>query len=222
MKKLKVIITIALIIAIFSFFIGCQLVQGPNGAIGDPDNGETPTPTPTPEAIEDDVSTYLPIKVGNYWEYEGEGNEYASFTQEIIYGENGRFQMMNDNGGTVMANVIEVTQDSIVNTYREGEIYDKRNVLNKPSNLNIIILKRPLAVGNTWVSEENIYEIIKTDETVEVPAGTFDNCIVVRITFKDGNEGFAYYRKDVGLVRSDFVLGEAEIITSRLKAYRLN
>ena len=51
------------------------------------------------------------------------------------------------------------------------------------------LLKYPLKVGNRWLSVTGItnierYQIISTDKTVSVPAGTFKHCIVVKSTKK--------------------------------------
>lgn len=207
------------------FLILCTVSCGQNGYIKEPegDSTENPqsVPTEAPAQQQELISDYLPLKVGNLWLYEGEGNEYASFSQEIVYEQDGRYQMMTESGGTVMANVIEVRNDSLVNTYREGEVYDNKNILNKPSNLNIIIMKLPVEGGNSWESEENRYEILRTDAVVDVPAGKFDNCVEVGITFKDGSKGVAFYKKGVGLIQSDFIISETEIISSKLKSFSL-
>ncbi len=178
----------------------------------------TPSPTPTPE--EESLEDFFPYKVGNRWEYEGEGNEYASFIQEVVFQEDNRYQVAVDNGGTVMANVIEFYKDRIVNTYRSGEAYESKNLLGQPSNLNIIILEKPLEKGTFWISEENRYEIVDTNASVTVPAGQFDNCIAVKVNFKDQTSHMLFhYKKGIGLIQSEFRSEGGDPITSRLKKY---
>lgn len=187
-------------------------------------NVETNAPTPTPsvsDAPKADISEYFPLAVGNTWVYEGYGNEYAQYTETVVYNEGNKYQTKADNGGTVAANILQVEADRIVNVYREMEVYDDKKVINQPSNINIILLKLPLEAGNTWISEENKYEIIKTNETVVVPYGELTDCIVVKITYKDGNEGYAYYKKGIGLVQSDYVISENEVISSKLKEFTI-
>ncbi|MHB1392918.1 MAG: hypothetical protein ACYCYE_07560 [Clostridia bacterium] len=178
----------------------------------------TPTPTPTP--VEESLLDFYPLKTGNMWEYEGEGMEYASFIQKVMYSSGNKYQVTIDNGGTVMANVIEVNKDSIVNTYRSGEAYTDENLLGKPTNVNIILLQTPLEKGNFWISEENHYEIIDNEADVTVPAGEFKDCIAVKVTFKDETSNMVFYHKrGIGMVQSEFRTDVGDLITSKLKRY---
>jgi len=190
----------------------------------------TPTPTPTPAPApepepapeEESLIGFYPLKEGNMWEYEGEGMEYASFIQKVIFSSGNRHQVTIDNGGTVIANVLEESKDSIVNTYRSGEEFSGGNLLDKPSNVNIIMLQTPLEKGNFWISEENHYEIINTEADVVVPAGEFKGCIAVKVTFKDQTSNMTYYyKKGIGMVQSEFRTDTGDLITSKLKRYEL-
>ncbi|HYE84338.1 MAG TPA: hypothetical protein VEG39_19505 [Clostridia bacterium] len=182
----------------------------------------TPTPTPTPAQEEESLLDFYPFKVGNMWEYEGEGMEYASFIQRVVFSSGNRYQVTVDNGGTVIANAMEVRKDSITNNYRSGEAYNGENLLNRPGNLNIVLLQTPLKEGNFWISEENHYEIIDMDAEVIVPAGDFKDCIAVKETFKDQTSNMVfYYKRGVGMVQSEFRTDMGDLITSKLKRYEL-
>lgn len=177
------------------------------------------TPTPTKPQAESLLGFY-PLKEGNMWEYEGEGMEYASFVQRVVYSSGNKYQITVDNGGSVMANVLVERKDAIVNTYKSGEIGSDGNVLAKASNVNIILLQLPLNVGNFWISEENHYEIIDTDVDITVPAGKFEDCIAVKTTFKDQTSNMIYYYKTgIGMVQSEFRTDVGDLITSKLKRY---
>lgn len=178
---------------------------------------ETPIP-PTPPVEEKDIGLYMPMKVGSIWEYEGEGNEYASYTLSVEYEEKNRYQLTRDNGGTVIADIYEVREDSIVHVYLAGESYDHTNLLKQQNNLEDIVLKLPIEVGNKWVSEENSYEIIDTKATLIVPYGTFNDCVVVRRTYKDGSEEYMSYKEGVGMLQSEFRTGDFSVF-SRLKSF---
>ncbi|MDD4833144.1 MAG: hypothetical protein PHC44_00195 [Lutispora sp.] len=170
----------------------------------------------------DDVSLYYPLKVGSEWEYEGEGNEYAAYTQKVIYSKDNKYQVMIDNGGTRAANIYEIKDDSIVNTYMEGEVYDEKNVLDNDANLDTVIIKLPIEVGNKWISEENSYEIIDINASVTVPAGTFEDCIIVKEIYKDKTAyRNYYYKKEVGLVKSEYKTNDGFTVSSLLKSYKL-
>ncbi len=186
----------------------------------------TPTPTPAPEPEpapeEESLIGFYPLKEGNMWEYEGEGMEYASFIQKVIFSSGNRHQVTIDNGGTIIANVLEESEGSIVNIYRSGEEFSGGNLLDKPSNVNIIMLQTPLEKGNFWISEENHYEIINTEADVVVPAGEFKGCIAVKVTFKDQTSNMTYYyKRGIGMVQSEFRTDSGDLITSKLKRYEL-
>ena len=215
----------SLSLILIAAFIICTAV-GMASCTPAPAPAPTPTPTPAPEPEpapeEESLIGFYPLKEGNMWEYEGEGMEYASFIQKVIFSSGNRHQVTIDNGGTVIANVLEESKDSIVNTYRSGEEFSGGNLLDKPSNVNIIMLQTPLEKGNFWISEENHYEIINTEADVVVPAGEFKGCIAVKVTFKDQTSNMIYYYKQgIGMVQSEFRTDTGDLVTSKLKRYEL-
>jgi hypothetical protein len=60
---------------------------------------QSDSPTPQEKAI-NDVRIYFPTEQNLTWAYEGSGNEYAAFTRKVIYKEDSRVQIAQDNGGT--------------------------------------------------------------------------------------------------------------------------
>ena len=225
MIKLKYKYKDSLSLILIAAFIICTAV-GMASCTPAPAPAPTPTPTPAPEPEpapeEESLIGFYPLKEGNMWEYEGEGMEYASFIQKVIFSSGNRHQVTIDNGGTIIANVLEESKDSIVNTYRSGEEFSGGNLLDKPSNVNIIMLQTPLEKGNFWISEENHYEIINTEADVVVPAGEFKGCIAVKVTFKDQTSNMTYYYKQgIGMVQSEFRTDAGDLITSKLKRYEL-
>lgn len=169
-----------------------------------------------------DVIEYFPLEVGNSWVYEGYGNEYASFTRELIYAKGSLYQTTEDNGGTVSSNVYLLSDESVEIVYSLAEDYGRGNALDKPSNKSEIILKAPIEPGNKWFSSGFSYEIVSVNETVMTPAGTMDACIKVRIIYTDpGIETYHYYCRDIGLVRTEFISGDI-MISSSLSSYTVN
>ncbi len=226
-RVLKYTGAILCIMVLFTCLISCTPREHET-PVEDPEQQETPTPgdtpstAPPPSAEAESLLEFYPLKEGNMWEYEGEGMEYASAIQKVVFSSGNRHQVTVDNGGTVMASVLEAGEDSIVNTFMSGEIYDNENLLEKPSNVNIILLQTPLEKGNFWISEENHYEIIDTAAEVVVPAGEFSDCIAVRETFKDQTSNMIYYyKKGIGMVQSEFRTNAGDMISSKLKRYEL-
>jgi hypothetical protein len=190
-------------------------------------------PEPAPSALagtaplssteqEGSLVGFYPLKVGNLWVYEGDGMEYSTFVQTVAYKKGNRYQINIDNGGTVMANILEENRDNIINTYKSGEIYNNEELLDKGRNVNIILLQAPIEKGNFWISEENHYEIIDTAVDLKVPAGRFKDCIAVRMTFKDNTSNMIYYyKRGIGLVQSEFRTEAGDLVTSKLKRYEI-
>lgn len=190
---------------------------------------EKPRPAPTAMAgaapltsagQEESLIGFYPLKVGNIWEYEGDGMNYSTFVQKVVFRKGNRYQINIDNGSTVMANILVENKDNIINTYKSGEISNNVELLDKGRNVNIILLQLPIEKGNFWISEENHYEIIDTAADITVPAGRFEDCIAVRMTFKDNTSNMIYYYKEgIGLVQSEFRTEAGDLITSKLKKY---
>lgn len=178
------------------------------------------TNLPVPEPNVQKPGDFFPLTKGSIWQYQGEGNEYASFIREIIFTSDNRAQMREDNGGTVSASVFERTENKIVLIYFQGEAYDGTNFLEQKSNENQIILKTPLEVGTKWEYRNGTREIVDINATVETPAGKFEKCIAVRITFPDSTL-FEYYKEGVGMVKREFISGDSRV-TSILEKYKIN
>lgn len=225
LNKSLILIFVMLIIAAIA--LGCTakepevITPVPDPTLTQPIPPEQPPVTPAPVEEEKDISAYMPMQVGYIWEYEGEGNEYASYTSKIEFAENNRYQEAQDNGGTVMANIYEVKGDSIVHVYQMGENYEHKNLLKEKDNLADIVLKLPIQVGNKWVGEENSYEITDIKATITVPYGTFNDCVVVKRTYKDASESYMSYKDGVGLLQSEFRSGDFKVF-SRLKNFSGN
>lgn len=156
---------------------------------------------------------------GTKWQYLGEGNEFASFTSEVLFVKEDRAQVMENNGGTVSASVFKVTDDEIVRIFFKGEEYDKTNFLDEEPNDNLVILKKPLKVGTKWETPHGTREIVETDAIVDTPAGKFEDCIKVRISL-DTSTSFEYFKQGIGMVKREFIY-EDTIVTSRLEKYEI-
>lgn len=202
---------------------------------------ETPIPTETESEVPVVLlADYFPLTKGDFWKYLGDGNEYASFTREVIYtdgiftgigkqpygyGSSSVFyltyaQISEENGGTVISSVYHLTNDEITCVYFKGEEYNKEYLIDQPSNCNVIILKAPLEIGTTWVSGTDTREIISLDASVITPLGEMTDCIMVKIT-DENSYTYEYFKKDIGLIKREFHSGET-IISSTLEEMNLS
>ncbi|MGB9792206.1 MAG: hypothetical protein ACPLTR_06475 [Thermacetogeniaceae bacterium] len=199
--------------------VGCAGVQGKK----DVDITKTATSEKS-ETEQDNVAKpgdYFPLTKGSIWEYEGSGNEYASFTREVLFTEGNRSQVKEDNGGTVSAAVFETTENAVVRVINRAEAYEPVNMLNSEDEERTVILKAPLKVGTEWRQGDTLCEIVATDATVETPAGVFHNCIKVKKKGSSDDVVFEYYSKGVGMVKREFISGDVKV-TSSLKKYRVS
>lgn len=162
---------------------------------------------------------YFPLSRGSTWLYEGEGSEFASFTREVLFTSGDRAQLLEDNGGTIMASVFKVSRSEVKRVFALAESYDGRYLLDQEPNDNTVILKSPLQVGTRWNIPSGEREIIATDATVETPAGTFNDCLKVRIAGTSSTI-FEYYKEGVGMVKREFISGKTRV-TSTLKSFSI-
>lgn len=178
------------------------------------DRGEPVNPAP-------DIREYFPTSVRSLWYYEGQGNEYATFSREVLYQEGTRAQFKEDNGGTVTATVYETSGDAITRIFFKGEEYEGTNFLGEESTESLVILKTPLEVGTRWDTEYGSREIVEINATTDTPAGSFDSCILVEI--KEGQDDsmlYEYFAPGVGMIKREFVLGDDKV-TSSLSRYTI-
>ena len=221
MKKTNVILLVILALVVLG---GCQAANNQtnnspaNNVPGNnvPGNSQTTTP---PEEM---PKNYYPLTVGSYWEYEGAGNEYASFNRKVLFAKGNLAQTSEDNGGTVATRVIETTNSYVKVVYMQGEDYQPQNRLESgyTANANDILLQAPVKAGTTWAGTNTNKQIIATDAAVDTPAGKFDNCIKVKLPGQNDTI-YQYYKKGVGMVKQEFITTNNETITSTLKKYEI-
>ena len=182
---------------------------------------QTPVKTPAPEPVKEVISTvkpgdFFPVVMGSSWDYQGEGNEYASFTRKVLFTSENLAQIREDNGGTVSAAVYKISPESVSRVFFLGEAYGQTNYLKSPSNENIVILKTPLQVGTKWTGPNGTREIADLNAAVTTPAGSFTQCLKVKITDKNSTV-YEYFKKGVGMVKREFITGDTKIFSSLKK-----
>lgn len=182
---------------------------------------KAPTKTPVPEPAKEVVSEvklgdFFPVAAGSTWEYQGEGNEYATFSRKILFASGNLAQIREDNGGTVSASVFKITSEAVTRIFFRGEAYEQTNYLKSPSNENLVILKTPIKVGTKWAEPNGTREIVDLKATVTTPAGSFSECVKVKITAKDSTS-YEYFKSGVGMVKREFITGDTKISSSLKK-----
>jgi len=174
-----------------------------------------------PESIQ--AGDYFPGTVGSYWKYKGAGNEYASFSREMVFAGDNRVQLKENNGGTMTDAVYEITDTQVSRVYFIGESYEKKNFLDQKGDQNQIVLKLPLKQGESWANTDDQREVVSQNVSVDTPAGTFDQCVKIRISPQPAASNavtYEYYKEGVGLVKREFVSG-GDTISSTLEEYKI-
>jgi len=198
MKKLFWFLPTILIIS----FIGCE-----KGSTG-----------PT---LEYTIGDYFPLAVGNEWVY-----EIKLYVDDSL-----------ESTDTLTMTITEIQQWNGMTVYKESFINyyvyfedELRIYLGFPSDTSIyfVLLKEPLQEGNSWyfisglTDPSNIIEIEDVDINVSVPAGTFDNCIKVRLPFITPADWVWFYALEVGLVKQVLKSTEEEITVQELIEYEVH
>lgn len=180
------------------------------------ENGNNGTEPPQKPKIED----YFPANENTHYIYEGMGNEYASYDVYVDYASDGKIQQRTDNGGTVMATVLEIKNGKLTKVFSRGEAYYRENFLNTREGKEEVLLMEPLEKGTTWtLPDSRVSTITGTSVKVDTPSGSYE---AIEVT-TEGQYGkiTAYYAKDVGLVKSVFE-SEGTEVTSTLKKIERN
>lgn len=166
------------------------------------DLGEMEGPDAAETEINQDLAAWLPRLDNVEYTYEGTGMEYSSFTWTPQFNQEDYYQIVKDNGGTVMAEVYDYRETQIVRTFSRPETYFRDNFTEigsfEEDREEEIVLQAPLEVGTSWSNAENENEITAINHEITVPAGTYDTIEVT--TTADTATTRRYYAEDVGLV----------------------
>jgi len=152
---------------------------------------------------------------GNYWKYNGYGNEFASLERKVLYKEGNRVQIMDGNPGTTMAVIYEVSDEKVSAVYSEGEFYEETNILSFENNMDQPILVAPIKENESWESNGNKYTVISTKEIVETDAGAFEDCVLIKVEYPE-NPAFSniYYKADLGMVKQEYIDEDEDFVIS--------
>lgn len=154
------------------------------------------------DGISQNLTDWLPRLDNVVYNYEGSGNEFASFTWTPQFNQENYYQLAKDNSGTTVVDIYEYNNDEIVHVFSRPETYFRDNFMaigtTEKYKVNEVILKQPIAVGTNWTTDDAFYEITSVDKEISVPAGDYTT-IEVTIDYED----FIikkYYAENVGLI----------------------
>ena len=153
---------------------------------------------------------------GSIVEFEGEGNEFASYTQKTEWIDDQYVNIYEDNGGTTVLYTFRVTDGQVDVIRREGEMYKEDQAtaeeLDKLTTL-YIYLKLPLEKGAKF----DDWEVVEVDGTLDTPYDTFKDVIIIE---KDEDDILTrlYFARDYGEIKREVVMeDESMTVTSTIK-----
>ncbi len=192
-------------------------------------------------------SAYYPLSVGNQWVYSRSGSSSVAgipistisgenitdITGQVSHGEGFQVYVQeNDMSDTTDTAGQVVVIDSTYTTYMnitDAGIYSYVSLAGSDS---VGFVPFPLEVGATWQFSDEppmTGEILSMSETVTVPAGTFENCLQMRLTWVDATGvtviNVTDFAPNVGRVRNVFTMSYGTMvttITSVLMSYSVN
>ena len=196
-RNIRICITVALVV-----FLGASLAGGFSAMAA----------TSTAGSVKD----YFPVKPNARYMYEGSGSEYAFYDAVLDYYSGAKMQQRVDNGGTVMAKVIEVKDGVAKLVYTRPEVYYRENFLTQKSNSSEILLKEPLRAGTKWTLPDGRERRIGSiSASVSTPSGDYKALEV--ITKSKDSTTTDYYAKNVGLIKTVFKSGDSTVSSSLKK-----
>jgi hypothetical protein len=162
------------------------------------------------------IGDYYPFKENVKYVYEGQGNEYASYTVFVDFRTDDRCQLRINNGGTEMVKVLENKDGQLSMLLSRGECYYRENLTRFSADKPEVILKEPLAKGTSWILADNRIRYISGEEVeINTPAGNYKTLEVT--TEGENDKVVDYYAPNIGLVKTVFTSGESEISSTLSK-----
>lgn len=181
-------------------------------------------PTPTAEdkqpveQKQTSLLSYFPAD-GSTAYFQGEGNEFASFTLRTTYLDPQHIAQIEDNGGVTLLKIYRITDTNIDLVYREP--VDSNPSLPSAAEAASYpvletILQKPLQVGTSFQG----WTIQSTTATVDTGTNIYQD--VIQLTrSKDQMTTTKYFVKDIGLIRIEDTMetdqDEPFVVTSILQ-----
>jgi hypothetical protein len=160
------------------------------------------------------IDEIYPFSENTKYVYEGQGNEYASYTVYTDYIRGSRVQTRTNNGGTEVVKVMEKSNGELRELLSRGETYFRYDFTGTDKTGGEILLKEPLEKGKSWAGRDNSTRTItNTNVQVETPFSKFNTIEIT--TTRNGTTTTEYYAKGVGLVKT-ISKGEGYEVSSTL------
>jgi len=164
---------------------------------------------------------YFPQQLDNRWTYikTGPAQSRTTWSNRIIKYKNGRWHHSNFWGDGIERKLTEDEEGNVSEVTNSSEPHLWYKLSAKGSESWSLSLTR----GGPPCVDQSLLTIVSNNETVEVPAGRFTNCIKIRFSNRCADAGvvFQWFAPDVGLVKQE-ELSIAGTIVSELQSAKVN
>lgn len=181
------------------------------------------------EAIESvDTSDYAPGLFYPYYDYKGEGMEFAPFTLTLDYepDEDGIYQVSRANAGNTVSYVYQLTQDGVIELAYFPNSYEAEDFRYHEDSLDeqvATFFPVELAVGDTFkrgYRDEQEFTVTDILTEHEVEGETYHDVLVIESVMPEGEVQRYYYAPEIGEIASEYIFDdEGNAITTALSEY---
>lgn len=160
------------------------------------------------------VSDYAPGLFYQFYDYKGEGNEYAPFTMTLDYlpDEAGVYQVSRATTGTTVSYVYQLTDEGIYELAYYPESYDQvdlRYEEDSTDDFKSLFFPATLNVGDHFkrgYRSDQTYQFIDFIEVYEIDSIDYYNVVVIETILDDNNIQRYYYAPQIGEIYSEFIM----------------
>ncbi|MBZ6527284.1 hypothetical protein HYQ40_05785 [Aerococcaceae bacterium DSM 111021] len=181
------------------------------------------------EAIESvDTSDYAPGLFYPYYDYKGEGMEFAPFTLTLDYepDEDGIYQVSRANAGNTVSYVYQLTQDGVIELAYFPNSYEAEDFRYHEDSLDeqvATFFPDELAVGDTFTRgyrDEQEFTVTDILTEHEVECETYHDVLVIETVMPEGEVQRYFYAPEIGEIASEYIFDdEGNSITTALSEY---
>ena len=170
------------------------------------------------------IADYFPLKQNTHMVYEVSGAESSTVETYTEYTDDKSIQIKSIGANDFYPIVYSLKTGSEIDEivfpdqelFRVNKLDDADKALSDKSNFNVI-LKAPIAIGNTWTDKGAKYTITSTNADINTPLGNFKAVEVTKIQPKTSSamNSKEYYVKDIGLVKSIIIDPSGKVVSER-------
>lgn len=156
------------------------------------------------QEVSQDLKRWFPPLEDTYLEYEGEGNEYASFTRYPQFTHDTTLQMVESTGGTDVVRIYDYSDDQVEEIFSRPETYFREDfaetgLVSGTDNL-MILLQQPIELNHSWESPNGaLSEITGLNVPIETSQGVIEALEVT--STQEGFTTLSYYAEGIGLIQ---------------------